>query len=113
MSLNTVYYPVNQLSSTVSKFILFADFLDWSLTHEEVLLGCISKISDGLHEHSLYPIEKLKWLSTLRSQFVQSGLCTVESLARLESSIEEEELKQQNKGLSPTFPSSIGFIKSE
>jgi hypothetical protein len=75
------------------KRIQIPDFLDWSLTHDKELLSCLSIVSDGILRQSLYPLEAVKWLSVIRSQFVQAELCTVQSVARLESIMKEETLE--------------------
>jgi hypothetical protein len=72
------------------QWIQIPDFLDWSLTHEELLLSCLTKVSDGLLGQSLYPLEPVKWLSIIRSQFVQAELCTPESVLLLESIMKRE-----------------------
>lgn len=77
--------------------VLFPDFLDWSLTNQELLLSCLSKISEGLHGQSIYPVETFKWMSVLHSQFVQAGLCTAQSLSQLESMTKREGLQSINE----------------
>jgi hypothetical protein len=42
---------------------------------------------------SLYPLEAVKWLSVIRSQFVQAELCTVQSVSRLEKLMKEESIE--------------------
>jgi hypothetical protein len=74
------------------------------LTDEELLLSFLSTITDGLHGQSLYPIESLKWLSVLHSQFVQAGLCTAKSLLWLENVIETGQLQLTNDNLQSVSP---------
>lgn len=70
-----------------------SDFLDWSLTHEKLLLSCLTRVSDGILRESLYPLEAVKWLHIIRSQFVHAELCTSQSASRLESILKGETLE--------------------
>lgn len=91
--------------STDSKCIQIADFLDWSLSHEELLLSCLTRVSNGILGQSLYPLEAVQWLSVIRSQFLQADLCTVESVSQLETIMKREAFE------SNTIPEG-GFIWS-
>lgn len=76
--------------ATHLQHIQIPDFLDWSLTHEELLLSCLARVSNGMLGQALYPLEAVKWLSVIRSQFVQAELCTVQSVSRLENTMTGE-----------------------
>lgn len=43
------------------------DFLDWSLIQEELLVSCLTQVSDGLLRQLLYPTEAVKWLGRICS----------------------------------------------
>ena len=88
------------------------DFLDWSLTHEEKLIQCLTHIS-VLDGKTLYSIEPHKWITILRSQFVHEGLCTPKSLFQLgqlgsqTTSREAPRLRAAVTNSDPTYISSI------
>lgn len=84
------------------------DFLGWSFAHEDEIKSCLSFLAsnsaaDGdsrSFQPSLFDLadlSPLRWIGTLRSQFVQAHLCTDKSLSCLEEESEPKEERIQSR----------------